>query len=186
MVTATEAHYGRVDILVNNAAITFPGDVDLPMKRYDLIFSVNTRAPLIAIQTALPGMRARGEGAVLNVSSLAALNYFPTQMAYGMSKIALEHMTVSLATQLLDDHIPVNTFRIDVPVASEGFVYNSPGAAISDWERTEVAPKGILGCCASRPSTRATTSVWLRCATSKGSWRPRAHDGTPTSTASTA
>src|SRR6476646_2337798 len=36
MVTTTEAHYGRVDILVNNAAITFPGDVHLPMKRYDL------------------------------------------------------------------------------------------------------------------------------------------------------
>jgi NAD(P)-dependent dehydrogenase (short-subunit alcohol dehydrogenase family) len=144
MVTTTEAHFGRVDILVNNAAITFPGDVDLPMKRYDLIFAVNTRAPLIAVQTALTGMRARGEGAILNVSSLAALNYFPTQMAYGMSKIALEHMTVSLATQLLGDRIPVNTFRIDVPVASEGFVYNSPGVDISDWEPTDVAAEGIL------------------------------------------
>jgi citronellol/citronellal dehydrogenase len=89
-------------------------------------------------------MRARGEGSILNVSSLAALNYFPTQMAYGMSKIALEHMTVSLATQLLDDRIPVNTFRIDVPVASEGFVYNSPGVDISDWEPTDVAAEGIL------------------------------------------
>jgi NAD(P)-dependent dehydrogenase (short-subunit alcohol dehydrogenase family) len=144
LVDRTVDAFGRVDIVVNNAAITFPGDVDLPMKRYDLIFAVNTRAPLIAVQTALPGMRARGEGAILNVSSLAALNYFPTQMAYGMSKIALEHMTVSLATQLLDDRIPVNTFRIDVPVASEGFVYNSPGVDISDWEPTDVAAEGIL------------------------------------------
>jgi citronellol/citronellal dehydrogenase len=45
---------------------------------------------------------------------------------------------------LLDDRIPVNTFRIDVPVASEGFVYNSPGVDISDWEPTEVAAEGIL------------------------------------------
>ena len=43
-------------------------------------------------------------------------------MAYGMAKAALEHLTVSLAEQLRPHGIPVNTFRIDVPVASEGFV----------------------------------------------------------------
>lgn len=144
MVQRTLEHFGRVDILVNNAAITFPGDLDLPVKRHDLIFAVNTRAPLIAIQAVVPGMRARREGAIVNVSSLAALNYFPGLMAYGMSKIALEHMTVSLAAQLRTDGIAVNTFRIDVPVASEGFVHNSPGIDISDWEPCEVAAEGIV------------------------------------------
>jgi len=144
MVSRTVEHYGHVDILVNNAAITFPGDFDLPMKRHDLIFAVNTRAPLIATHEVVPGMRARGEGSILNVSSLAALNYFPTQMAYGMSKIALEHMTVSLAAQLRADRIPVNTFRIDVPVASEGFIYNAPDLDHSDWEPCEVAAEGIV------------------------------------------
>ena len=144
MVTRTIDAFGRVDILVNNAAITFPGDLDLPMRRHDLIFAVNTRAPLIAAHAVVPGMRTRGEGAILNVSSLAGLNYFPGQMAYGMSKAALEHMTVSLAAQLRGDGIAVNTFRIDVPVASEGFVYNSPGIDTSDWERCEVAAEGIL------------------------------------------
>ena len=42
------ATFGRVDILVNNAAITFPGDLDLPMKRFDLVMQVDLRAPLIA------------------------------------------------------------------------------------------------------------------------------------------
>jgi citronellol/citronellal dehydrogenase len=144
MVEQTAAHFGAVDILVNNAAITFVGDVDLPMKRHDLIFAVNTRAPLIAVQAALPAMRARRSGAILNLSSLAALNYFDGLMAYGMSKVALEHMTVSLAAQLRADNIPVNTFRIDVPVASEGFVYNSPGVDTSDWEPCEVAAEGIV------------------------------------------
>src|SRR5919201_6999736 len=46
MVARTIEHFGRVDILVNNAAITFPGDLDLPVKRHDLIFNVNVRAPL--------------------------------------------------------------------------------------------------------------------------------------------
>ncbi len=53
------------------------------------------RHRLLAIQAVVPGMRERGEGSILNVSSVAALNYFPGLMAYGMSKIAMEHMTVS-------------------------------------------------------------------------------------------
>ena len=144
MVAATTERYGRVDILVNNAAITFVGDLELPMKRHDLIFDVNVRAPLIACQEVVPGMKERREGTILNVSSMAALNYFPGLMAYGMSKIALEHMTVSLATQLAPFGIAVNTFRIDIAVASEGFVANMPDVDHSNWEPSEVAAEGIL------------------------------------------
>jgi len=144
MVERTVAHFGAIDILVNNAAITFPGDVDLAMKRFDLIFAVDLRAPLIAIQAALPHFRARGGGAVLNVSSLAALNYFPGLMAYGMAKSAMEHMTMALAPQLAPDHVTVNTFRIDLPVASEGFLANAPDVDHSDWEPSEVAAEGIV------------------------------------------
>jgi NAD(P)-dependent dehydrogenase (short-subunit alcohol dehydrogenase family) len=151
MVERTVSEWGHVDVLVNNAAITFPGDLELPMKRHDLIFAVNLRAPLIAIQTVVPGMRERGVGAILNVSSLAALNYFPTQMAYGMSKVALEHLTVSVAAQLRPDRIPVNTFRIDVPVASEGFVHNAPHQVSDDWEPCEVPAEGILWMLAQPP-----------------------------------
>jgi citronellol/citronellal dehydrogenase len=144
MVATTVERLGGVDIVVNNAAITFPGDLDLELKRYDLVMAVNLRAPLVAARVAVPHLRARGGGAILNVSSLAALNYIPGLMAYGMSKIALEHFTVSLAAQLRLDAIAVNTFRIDVPVASEGFVANTPGVDRSDWEPTEVAAEGIV------------------------------------------
>ena len=143
MVTRTVDAFGPVDILVNNAAITFPGDLDLPMKRHDLIFAV--QHPRALDRGRVPWCResaTRGEGAILNVSSLAGLNYFPGQMAYGMSKAALEHMTVCLAAQLRVDRIAVNTFRIDVPVASEGFVYNSPGVDTSDWEPCEGRGRG--------------------------------------------
>ena len=144
MVAATVDALGPVDILVNNAAITFPGDLDLPMKRFDLVMQVDMRAPLVAMLAVLPDMRSRKCGAILNVSSLAALNYFPSLMAYGMAKAAMEHMTISAAHQLAADGIAVNTFRIDVPVASEGFVANMPGADISDWEPSEVAAEGIV------------------------------------------
>ena len=89
-------------------------------------------------------MKERGAGAILNVSSVAGLNYFPGLMAYGMAKAALEHLTVSAAHQLRPFDIAVNTFRIDVPVASEGFVFNLPDADHSDWEPSEVAAEGIV------------------------------------------
>ena len=144
MVRRTVDHFGALDIVVNNAAITFPGDVALSMKRFDLIFAVDLRAPLLAIQAARPHMQARGGGAVVNVSSLAALNYFPGLMAYGMAKAAMEHMTMALAIQLAPEGTAVNTFRIDIPVASEGFLANAPDFDHSDWEPPEVAAEGIV------------------------------------------
>ncbi|HYL52396.1 MAG TPA: SDR family NAD(P)-dependent oxidoreductase [Acidimicrobiia bacterium] len=144
MVATTVEHFGGVDVLVNNAAITFPGDLDMEMKRFDLVMQVDLRAPLLAIKAAVASMQARGGGAIVNVSSVAGLNYIPGLMAYGMAKAALEHLTVSAAHQLRPFDISVNTFRIDVPVASEGFVFNMPDADHSDWEPSEVAAEGIV------------------------------------------
>jgi citronellol/citronellal dehydrogenase len=144
MISTTIEHFGPVDVLVNNAAITFPGDLDLDMKRFDLVMQVDLRAPLLAIQRVMPTMKARRQGTILNVSSIAGLNYFPGLMAYGLAKAALEHLTVSAAHQLRPFDIAVNTFRIDVPVASEGFVFNLPEADHSDWEPSEVAAEGIV------------------------------------------
>jgi citronellol/citronellal dehydrogenase len=144
MVERTLEHFGRIDVLINNAAITFPGDLALPLKRHDLIMNVNVRAVLQTIQLVVPGMRQRREGAIVNVSSAAGLHAFPGLMAYGMSKAALERMSVDVAVQLRPHGIAVNTFRIDVPVASEGFVANLPDIDHDDWEPTEVPAEGII------------------------------------------
>jgi len=144
MVHATREHFGRLDILINNAAITFIGDLDIPLKRYDLIMQVNLRAPLIAIREAAPIMREQGGGAIINVSSVAALYPHPSLLAYGLSKIGLERLTVDAASQLAASNIAVNCFRIDIAVASEGFVANTPGADHSNWEPSEVAAEGIV------------------------------------------
>jgi len=144
MVRRAIEHFGRIDILINNAAITFPGDLELPMKRYDLIMAVNLRAALQAIQVAIADMKTRRAGAIVNVSSAAGLQPFPGLMAYGMSKAAMERMTVDAAQQLRSYGIAVNTFRIDVPVASEGFVANLPDVDHDDWEPTEVPAEGII------------------------------------------
>jgi citronellol/citronellal dehydrogenase len=143
MVEQTVDHFGRMDVLVNNAAITFVGDLGIPIHRYDLVMQVNVRAPLLALNQSIPHLRVHG-GRVINVSSVAALHPYPSLMAYGMSKIALERLTVDAAAQLAGSGIAVNCFRIDVPVASEGFVANTPGADHSNWEPAAVAAEGIV------------------------------------------
>src|SRR5262249_52899337 len=96
------------------------------------------------IKSVMDGMKQRGEGAIVNVSSIAGLNYIDGLMAYGMAKAALEHLTVSAAHQLHPHGVTVNTFRIDIPVASEGFLFNMPDADTTDWEPPEVAAEGIV------------------------------------------
>src|ERR1700674_1286255 len=64
LIAVTTEHFGPVDVLVNNAAITFPGDLDLDMKRFDLVMQVDLRAPLIALRAVMPSMKARRTGTI--------------------------------------------------------------------------------------------------------------------------
>jgi NAD(P)-dependent dehydrogenase (short-subunit alcohol dehydrogenase family) len=144
MVARTVDRFGRLDVLVNNAAITFVGDLDIPAKRHALIMAVNLHAPFVAMREAAPHLRAGGGGSIVNLSSAAALVPYPGLMSYGVSKAGLERLSIDVAQQLAADGVACNVFRIDVPVASEGFVANTPGADRSDWEPCEVAAEGIV------------------------------------------
>jgi NAD(P)-dependent dehydrogenase (short-subunit alcohol dehydrogenase family) len=144
MVATTADHFGGVDILVNNAAVTFVGDLEQPQHRHELSFAVNYWAPLVAIQECSPHMERRGGGSIVNVSSLAALIPFPDMLSYGTSKVALEHLTLDAARVLHPKGISVNCFRIDISVASEGFIANTPAVDHSNWEPCEVPAEGIL------------------------------------------
>jgi NAD(P)-dependent dehydrogenase (short-subunit alcohol dehydrogenase family) len=143
MVEQTVSAFGRLDVLVNNAAVTFVGDLDIPLRRHDLVMAINLDAPLQAARQAVPHLRASGEGRIINISSMAALKPVPGLMSYGIAKIGLERMSIDLARQLAPDRIAVNCFRIDVPVASEGTLANMPGLDHSDWEAPAVAAEGI-------------------------------------------
>jgi NAD(P)-dependent dehydrogenase (short-subunit alcohol dehydrogenase family) len=160
MVARTVEELGGLDVLVNNAAVTFVGDLDIPERRHQLVMEINLEAPRRAITAARPHLE-RGGGAVVNLSSAAALVPYPGLMSYGMSKIALERLTVDVARQLAPAGVAVNCFRIDVAVASEGFVANTPGADRSTWEPCEVPAEGILWMLRQPPSyTGRLESMW--------------------------
>ncbi len=130
LIRATEEAYGRVDILVNNAAITWFIPVkDFPQKRYQLMMDVQVYAPFHLSQLVLPGMIERGSGWILNVSSHAAIHPAKDSggrggTVYGMCKAALERFTTGLASEVYDNGIGVNVISPGL-VATPGTVHHN-------------------------------------------------------------
>jgi citronellol/citronellal dehydrogenase len=123
---------GPVDILVNNAAITYFEPVaDFSESHYRLMFEVQVRAPFELAQRYLPGMKARGKGWILNISSMAAFHPQgpPYQRAgggtvYGMCKAALERFTTGLAAEVWNDNIAVNVLSPSGLVLTPGVLHH--------------------------------------------------------------
>lgn len=142
LIKAAEQAFGKVDILVNNAAITyFIPVVDFPEKRFRLMMDVQVWAPFELSQLVLPGMRERGRGWILNISSHAAIH--PQRGAaghggtvYGMCKAALERMTTGLAQEVYEDNIGVNAISPGL-VATPGVMHHK---LINDSNRERVTP----------------------------------------------
>jgi NAD(P)-dependent dehydrogenase (short-subunit alcohol dehydrogenase family) len=90
--------FGPVDILVNCAGVTVLGTVlETDIAEVERVFRINFLAPYALIRAVLPGMIARGGGAVVNVASDQALIGKPVSAAYGASKAALAQLTKSAA-----------------------------------------------------------------------------------------
>jgi NAD(P)-dependent dehydrogenase (short-subunit alcohol dehydrogenase family) len=122
---------GAPDILVNNAAVTFLRPLDeFPESRARLMIEMHVLAPMHLTQLAIPAMRERGRGWILNVTSVGGdlpegppFSEFDRTAGfgvYGTVKAALNRLTKSLAAELYDDAIAVNAAAPSNPVATEG------------------------------------------------------------------
>lgn len=136
------AAFGGIDILVNNAAVTFFLPVaEFPEKRFRLMMDVQVWTPFELTQLVLPSMRERGGGWILNVSSHAAIHPDKTLPArggtvYGMCKAALERFTTGLAQELYDENIGVNVISPGL-VATPGAVHHN---LITEESKDRVTP----------------------------------------------
>ena len=134
LVVETEQRLGPIDILVNNAAVTyFKPATQFDLRRYDLMFEVQVKAALQLVQLVVPGMRERGNGWILNISSRAALHPAipPSQAAatgagtvYGMCKAAIERMSTGLAAELHSAGIAVNALSPRKVVPTPGTLFH--------------------------------------------------------------
>jgi citronellol/citronellal dehydrogenase len=130
LVEQTVATLGEVDILINNAAITYYMPVtEFTDKRLRLMMEVQVHAPFHLSQLVLPGMQARRRGWIVNISSPAGIDPKPPyrvrgrgSTVYGMCKAALERFSTGLASEVFDDGVAVN-------VVSPGLV-DTPGVAV--------------------------------------------------------
>lgn len=107
-VEAALAHYGRIDVLVNNAGHAWSGEfVRQPAGSVDDIIDVNVKGLLYATQAVLPAMKKRGEGVIVNVASGAGQTSFAGLAVYSASKFAVVGFTEALAPEVAEQGIRV-------------------------------------------------------------------------------
>jgi NAD(P)-dependent dehydrogenase (short-subunit alcohol dehydrogenase family) len=133
LVSETARQLGAADILVSNAAVTYFTPVtDFTARRFQLMFDVQVEGPFHLAQLVVPGMREKGQGWILNISSIAARHpAFPPSgwarrggTVYGMCKAALERFSTGLAAELYDDDISVNALSPTKVVPTPGTLFH--------------------------------------------------------------
>jgi cyclopentanol dehydrogenase len=122
-IEATVSAYGKLDILVNNAAIWRSGHVaDTSSDQWDQVLEINAKGVFLGTKAAIPEMRKAGGGSIVNISSTAGLVGSRTSTAYSASKGAVRLLTKSTAVQYGAERIRANSIHpgpIDTPMGDQ-------------------------------------------------------------------
>ena len=109
-ISSTVEKFGGVDIVINNAGVGIFEDVsEQSVEDWDCVISTNLSGVFYCCQAAIPYLRERGGGWIINVSSLAGSHPFATGAAYCASKAGLEAFTTALMQELRFDGIRVSS-----------------------------------------------------------------------------
>ncbi|GAA4107186.1 SDR family oxidoreductase [Aminobacter aganoensis] len=111
VVAELEARFGALNILVNNAGIVGTVDSDSPehcsLENWRKVFAVNVEGVFLGCRATIPAMRRAGGGAIVNISSTAALLALPQHVAYSASKAAVRHLTKSVAQHCAEEGLNI-------------------------------------------------------------------------------
>ena len=117
MIAKAEKDFGRLDILVNNAGIQHVAPIEsFPIDKWDAIIAINLTAAFHTIRAAVPGMKARKSGRILNIASAHSLTASPFKSAYVTAKHGLAGLTKTVALELAEQGVTCNAI-------SPGFVW---------------------------------------------------------------
>ena len=152
-VAATVARFGRLDVLVNNAAVHWRAPLERETAAgFDRMLAVNARGPFLGIRACAPVMREAGGGAIVNVASTAGMTGYRELGAYSASKWALRGLTRVAALELAPDRIRVNAL---VPGGVRTAMVPEPDAP-GRWDHL---PAGRVG----EPDELARAALFLAC-----------------------
>jgi NADP-dependent 3-hydroxy acid dehydrogenase YdfG len=112
IVAETEAHYGRLDILVNNAGVMYLEPVaDADLGRWRRMIELNLLSLIASTQAAVRGMRVRGDGHIVNVSSTAGRVANPMGAAYSATKFGVVAFSEALRREVYQDRVRVSVIE---------------------------------------------------------------------------
>ena len=153
MAAETVDAFGRIDALVNNAAfylsITQGPMEDISPEEWDLCFAVNVKGSWLSARAVAPTMRAQKSGKIVNIASMTVNDGTPGFLHYVASKAAIWGLTRSLARELGNDGISVNTLTPDYIPHDEAYAAKQPHidgliSARRAFKRTQV-PDDMVG-----------------------------------------
>jgi NAD(P)-dependent dehydrogenase (short-subunit alcohol dehydrogenase family) len=128
MVDAVVDHFGRIDVLVNNAAVyaslQLKPFAEIDVAEWDKVMAVNVRGPFVCAKAVVPVMRQNKYGRIINISSGTPFKGTPNLLHYVTSKGAILALTRALAREVGGDGICVNTLAPGL-VLSEGVIKNA-------------------------------------------------------------
>ena len=157
LVAETVKAFGRLDILVNNAAVFTSIERknfdDIPVEEWDRVIAVNIRGTWLTAKAAIPEMRKNGYGKIINVSSGRAFKGSTHFLHYDASKGAVVSITRSLAREAGDDGICVNCIAPGSTLSEKVLERNvtkgtMPGATVKTRAiKREEVPEDLVGAC---------------------------------------
>jgi NAD(P)-dependent dehydrogenase (short-subunit alcohol dehydrogenase family) len=140
LISRTVGELGRVDVLVNSAGRTMAKPVELiDLDEYRDVLELNVVAPLRLMQLAIPPMRQRGGGAIINVSSQASTKYIPFIAGYASTKFALNNLSLTAREELAKDNIIISIIKPGI--VDTDFGKHTPSPEPDSLRR---APQGTL------------------------------------------
>ena len=153
---------GPIDILVNNAGIAHIGRADNTSEAdFVRVFDVNVKGSYNCLYAAIPKMKVRGGGVILNMASIAASVGITDRFAYSMSKGAIHAMTLSVARDFLPDHIRCNSIspaRVHTPFVDGFIAKNYPGKESEIFDKlSKSQPVGRMG----KPEEVAALALYI-------------------------
>jgi citronellol/citronellal dehydrogenase len=145
MVRQALEEFGKVDILINNAGIMTPGLlVNMPVRRWDLMWRVNVRGPIACCRAVLPHMIERRDGVIINISSVLADVPGAGNIPYSLTKQALRKLSEGLAWEVRQYNIRVFALSPEGLVRTPGTMYHRFGSKEEVGENIE-APEVMGG-----------------------------------------